>query len=120
MAQTHTPTVEQLKRALEIAQQIENLEAEMAQIVGTRDAAAGSRRGGRRNLSPEARARIVAAQKARWSKVRKTDAGAENGAAAEKGARKARGGKRKMSPATRAKMAEAARKRWAKKREGKA
>ena len=53
-------------------------------------------------MSAAGRARIIAAQKARWAKVK-----------AGKPAPKAKG-KRKMSAAARAKIAAAARARWAK------
>lgn len=79
---TTTPSVAALRRAIEITEQIEKLEAELKGIldgkgsgtpVATRSAApAAAPAPGkkRRKMSPEARARIVAAQKARWAKVR--------------------------------------------------
>lgn len=68
-------------------------------------------RTGRRTLSPEARARIVAAQKARWAKQRGGKANApKSPAAASDITAKPR---RKMSAAARKAIAEAARKRWA-------
>ncbi len=78
---TASPSVAQLKRAIKIAEQIESLEAELAGILG-RDAVA-TRKAGRKpaaapaegrktkrkyNFSPEARAKIAAAQKARWAR----------------------------------------------------
>src|SRR4249920_3529655 len=81
-------SVTQLQRALSIAQQIERLEAEMASILGSKapssspaiTRAVGTtvapRKGRRRGtISPEGRARIIAAQKARWAKVRRESAG---------------------------------------------
>ena len=66
-------------------------------------------RGGKRTMSPAARARIAAAQKARWAKQKggKTESpkAASNGASVKP--------KRKMSAAGRKAIADAARKRWA-------
>jgi hypothetical protein len=70
-------------------------------------ASKGGRRGGRRQLSAEARARIAEAQKARWASARKKSG---NGAAGG-GAKTA--GRRKMSPAARKRIADAAKQRWA-------
>ena len=68
-----------------------------------------SRRGGKRTMSPEARERIAAAQRARWAKAPKGKASAAVG----KNAAKPASGKRKMSAAGRKRIAEAARARWA-------
>lgn len=66
----------------------------------------GKQTGSRGRLSPAARARIAAAQRARWAKVR------EN-AAAEKKVVPIRG-KRTLSAAARKRIAAAQRARWAK------
>lgn len=77
-----TPTSEQLKRAIKVSQQIQQLEAELAAILG------GSKRGAKadlsvsppkRNMSPEARERIAAAQRARWAKFNKEKKKAQKG-----------------------------------------
>jgi hypothetical protein len=75
-------------------------------------AVATQKRGGKRTMSPAARARIAAAQRARWAasrgeqaKVAPAPADASGGVAAKP--------KRKMSPAGRRAIAEAARRRWA-------
>ena len=72
----------------------------------------GRKMRGRRTMSPQARARIAAAQRARWAKQKggsaskaSSDKTASNGATAKP--------KRRMSPAARKAIAEAARKRWA-------
>jgi hypothetical protein len=83
------PSLENLKRAIEVAEQIEKLQAELAAMFGGETAKAvvsttGRRRGRpakadkpakekkpRRQMSEEARARIVAAQKKRWAKIKK-------------------------------------------------
>ena len=84
---TTNPSVATLRRAIAITEQIEKLEAELKSVLrGTGAAPAASapkvassptpakakgRKGKKkRTMSPEARARIVAAQKLRWAKVR--------------------------------------------------
>src|SRR5271157_2985411 len=67
-------TVAQLKRAVEIMEQIESLQAQLASIGGRRvgrpPATRGARRGKRR-MSAAGRARIAAAARARWAKFRR-------------------------------------------------
>lgn len=87
----HIPTLEQLKRAAQLAEQIAKLEAELQAVLGgaktrgrkpgkaakSEEAAEGAkpvkkaRKKRARNMTPEARARIAEAQKARWAKFRK-------------------------------------------------
>ena len=70
-------------------------------------------RSGKRTMSPEARERIAAAQRARWAKAgagKTKSSTSDNGAAT---ASKGSSGKRKMSAAGRKRIAEAARARWA-------
>ena len=88
-------SAEQLRRAAAIKEQIDTLESELGKILGGA-VEAGS---GKRIMSASARARIAAAQKARWAKVKGTGGGAP---------------RRKMSAAARAKIAAAAKARWAK------
>ncbi len=88
-------SAEQLRRAAAIKEQIDTLESELGKILG----GAAESGTGKRVMSASARARIAAAQKARWAKVR-----GEGGAAP----------RRKMSAAARAKIAAAAKARWAK------
>lgn len=85
----------QLRRAAAIKDQIDALETELGKILGG-PAGAGS---GARVMSASARARIAAAQKARWAKVKGNSGGAP---------------RRHMSAAARAKIAAAAKARWAK------
>ncbi len=83
---THIPTLEQLKRAAGIADEIAKLEAELQSLLGGAKArgrraikavgvdakpAKKTRKKRARNMTPEARARIANAQKARWAKFRK-------------------------------------------------
>lgn len=88
---------ESIRRAAEIVQTIEQLQAELTGLFGGAPAAAPKRRGRppgvrsaqpgqsdqpkTRNMSPEGRARIAAAAKARWARVR-----AEKAKAAKKAA----------------------------------
>jgi hypothetical protein len=98
----------QLRRALEIKEQIEKLESELNSILSggqtaSRQSTTASipSRGGRRTMSAAARARIAAAQRARWAKVKGTT---QNGASRPK---------RKMSAAGRARIVAATKARWA-------
>jgi hypothetical protein len=89
----------QLRRIADLKEKIDSLQHELNQLLG------GAAPGGRRKsgMSAAGRARIAAAQKARWAKfhsVKKT---------AKAGARPGR----KMNAAARAKIAAAARARWA-------
>lgn len=121
-----TPSLDKLQRAVIIAEQIQKLEAEMASIFGGKvisNAPASAKttakktRGTKRSLSPEARERIAAAQRARWAKTKGAKASAPAAAADPKAEvkPKRRGkAKRKISPEAREKMAAAAKRRWAK------
>jgi hypothetical protein len=103
-------TVAQLKRAVAIKERMEELESELASLLGDLGRASGgvATRGPRkrRRMSASGRARIAAAARARWAKFN---------AAKGKGRVKR---KRTMSPAARAKIAAAARARWAKVKAG--
>ena len=110
----NNPTLDQWKRGLAIAEQIAALEQELAAILGGRSVPAsaaakaaptsGKRKKGK--MSAEGRARIVAAQKARWAKIR---SGAKAPAASKAPAKK----KRTMAPEVKAKLAAAMKARWA-------
>jgi len=69
-----TLTAAQLKRAVSIKQQIEKLETDLNRLLGASGAVGLRRGGGRRNLSPDARERIAAAQRKRWAAYRKAKA----------------------------------------------
>jgi hypothetical protein len=96
-------SAQQLKRALSIRERIDALQKELAAISGESTTGAA---GGRRKMSPAARAKIGAAQKLRWAKQRQASSGSSSPNPAK--------GKRKMSPAARAKISAAAKARWAK------
>jgi len=82
-----SPSIHQLRKAVKIADQIQKLEKQLAAILGGGSAPATKRRGGRPakqpaepkvkaarkkrgKLSAAGRAAIIAAQKARWAKIR--------------------------------------------------
>ena len=120
-----TPSIDQLKRAVSISEEIERLQAELARLLGdgvkvsasvSSAPAAPKARKGKRGLSAEGRARIAAAQKARWAKMK----GASPAAAAEapKPARKGRA-KRVLSPEARARIVAAVKRRWARQKKAK-
>ena len=99
-------SVEQLRRAVTVKEQIEALETELSQLLGEAAPAAAAapvtvRR--RRKMSAAARAKIGAAQKARWAKTKPS-----------KTPKPVKTARRKMSAAARAKMAEVAKARWKK------
>jgi hypothetical protein len=87
MALTTTLTLEQLKRAVQIRENMETLQAELNAILsgeaqprrrgrkpGSGAAAAAStptKKKGKRTMSPEARERIAAAQRRRWAKQKR-------------------------------------------------
>lgn len=107
-----------LRRAAEIKERIDALNAELAGILNDESAAVPTtvgKRGGGRTMSAAGRARIAAAARARWAKIR-----AEKGGGTDQSASKPAGKRRTMSPAARKKISEAAKARWAKIRAQKA
>ena len=115
-------SVTELRKVLQIKEEIVSLESQLAALLGGRSAAPAApaavkgakrgpkpgKRGGRRQLSPEARERIAAAQRARWAKQR-------GGKPAKTVVAKPgkRGGRRQLSPEARERIAAAQRARWA-------
>jgi hypothetical protein len=103
-------TPAQLRHAADLKEKIESLQHELSRLHVSTDGAvstAAPAKRARRKISAAGIARIRAAQKARWAKVK---------GAAKPGKR----GPRKMSAAARAKIAAAARARWARVRAAKA
>ncbi len=101
----HGLSAKQLRRAADLKERIATLQNELEQYLGAVVSSVSNfltppKRKSR--MSAAGRARIIAAQKARWAKVN-----------AGKPAAKTKG-KRKMNAAARAKIAAAARARWAK------
>jgi hypothetical protein len=127
-----TPSIDQLKRAIAVSEQIQKLESELASILGSSAkvsapakvasvAAAKPAKKTRKGLSAAGRARIAAAQKARWAKV-KGDAAPAAAAPAPKAAAKSKSKgkvKRVLSPEARARIVAAVKRRWAKARKAK-
>ena len=122
---TNTPSIGQLKRAVEIAEKIESLQAELASLFGSASAAAPkvqstkpSQKSGRRTLSPEARAKIAASTRARWARIKGTATAspkAASPAAKPAAAVKKKGG---LSDEGRARLAAMMKARWAAKKKG--
>jgi hypothetical protein len=97
-------SAQQLRRAADIQEKIAALQDELSQYLGGSISSRTPARRGKRRMSAAGRARIIAAQKARWAKVN-----AAKGPATSSPKTK----KRKMSAAAKAKIAAAARARWA-------
>jgi hypothetical protein len=94
---------DELRRAAAIKDQIHALATKLHRILGSRTSEGASRVRRRRKMSPAARAKIAAAQRARWAKQR--------GTKAPKAAVKPR---RKVSAAARNRLSQLAKARWAK------
>ena len=108
-------TASQLRHAADLKEQIEKLEQELNQLQGAKavPVSAPAPKRAVRKFTAAGIARIRAAQKARWAKIK--------GAAKSAGAAKpAKAGRRKMSAEARAKIAAAAKARWARVRAEKA
>jgi hypothetical protein len=95
-----TLSAKQLRRAADLQDKITSLQKELASYLGGPALSVATPGRKKRRMSAAGRARIIAAQKARWAKF--------------KGAKPAKKAKRSMSAAARAKIAAAARARWAK------
>jgi len=108
MSNINDLTVAQLKRAVEIMEEIESLQAQLTSIGGRgagRPPGTKGRKTGKRRMSAAGRARIAAAAKARWARFRR-GAGAVRAAKAPK--------RKRFSSAARARLSAAAKARWAK------
>jgi hypothetical protein len=109
----------QLVRAAQLKERIEGLEAELAEILSSDTRLSGSSTSGanvsgksaqrKGPISAEGKARIVAAQKARWAKFRK-----ERGLGSKPASASAGAPRRTMSAAAKAKIRAVAKARWAK------
>ena len=106
-------SVSDLRKAANLKERIEALEKKLSQLIGSATKAESApvvTRKKKRGMSAAGRARIVAAQKARWAKIK-----AAKGGAKAKPAKKKRG----MSPEGRARIIAAQKARWAKVKAGK-
>src|SRR5690349_441437 len=88
----------ELRRAAELKEKIESLQSDLNQLLGSPAQPVGNGTSKKRHLSAAAIARIRAAQKARWAKVRRTPVEQRP--------------KRRMTAAGRARLAALARARW--------
>jgi hypothetical protein len=95
-------TTAQLNRAADLKEQIKAMNEELASLLGA-SAPAPTKSPKKGKMSAAGKAKIVAAQKARWAKLK-----------AAKPAVKAPAKKRKMSASAKAKISAAAKARWAK------
>lgn len=112
----HNLPVAVLKEAVAIREQIENLQQRLNHLLSGSGSAAplavssasaeAGRRGGRRQISPEGRARIAAAARARWARERMQKAQGMSAVTA------APPRKRQLSPEARQRIADAVRRRW--------
>ena len=105
-------TPSQLKRAAAIKEHIEQLNKELRSILGvSANSAGGSTKS--RTMSPFARRKIAATQKARWVKLRRAKSATRSAQPAAKAKKKT------MSPAARAKLSAKLKAYWASKKSGK-
>jgi hypothetical protein len=91
----------QLRRAAKIQDKIEALQSKLNRLLGSTDDAGAPRK--RRKMSAAGRARMAAAQQARWAKQHGTKPGKTTATR-----------KRTMSAAARKRLAQLAKARWAK------
>jgi len=91
-----------LRRIAKLKEKIDSLQRKLSRIVDGAGVATGAKR--KSGMSAAGRARIAAAQRARWAKVR----------TAKKSPKTTGKGRRTLSSAAKAKIAAAARARWAK------
>lgn len=102
-------SIETLKEALQIKEEIASLEARLNKILGSGEvpspfSAPLPTKKGRKKMSAAARAKIAAAQKARWAKLKGTS---------DSPVVKSKMKKRKLSPEGRARIIAAQKARWA-------
>jgi len=102
-----------LQRAVALKERIVALETELCEIIGVPSPLAfiqdklGGKTKTKKTRSPAARAKMAAAQRARWARVKGKSAPTSLAVTASRKPR------RKMSPKVRAKLAELAKARWA-------
>jgi hypothetical protein len=103
-------SLSRLERAIGIRRRIDALEREFSSLFGGKGGGTAPKAGGqRRRMSPAARAKIAAAARARWAKIKGRGAAK---AAPKKGGRK-KGG---LTPAGRRKLSQMMKARWAARR----
>ena len=105
-------TISQLKRAAAIKEQVEALNKELGSILGA-SAKSGAASKKKRSMSASAKKKIAAAQRARWSNLRRATSGTLSVKPAATAAKKT------MSRATKAKLSAKLKAYWAAKKAGK-
>ena len=111
-----TLSLDQLKRAVVLKEQIAALESELAGFLGgSQPAAVAAPAPGKRSLSEATKAKMRAAHQARWAKIRAGKSAPKAAPTAPKAP-----AKRKMTAVGRAAIAAGARARWAKVKAAKA
>ena len=111
--------LEKLEEALSIKRQIASLEARLSSLFGASSKAAADKGAttsggrGRRKMSPAARAKIAAAQRARWARAKGEGSAAKKTTTARP--KKRRSG---LTAAGRKKLSENMKARWAARRKG--
>ncbi len=123
---SNNPSIDQLKQALIISEQIEKLQAQLASIFGgsspapaPKAAAKATGKPGRRSMSSEAREKIAAAARARWAKVKGTTSSKTAAPAkASTPAAKPPGKKGGLTDEGRARLAAMMKARWAARKKG--
>jgi hypothetical protein len=103
-------TVNQLKRAVSIKEQLENLGRELGNIFDSSADSTAAGRNKRRGMSAAQRRKIAATQKARWAKLRRAKPPTRSAKRAAKATKKS------MSPAARAKLSAKLKAYWAAKK----
>ncbi len=121
MATFHELSTAQLRQALQLREQIEVLQRKLGVLLGGERSASATvaktkkpvgRPAGKRTMSAAARAKIAAAQKARWAKTK------EPAAPAAKSSAKVAKKKGGLTTEGRAKLAAAMKARWAARKKG--
>ena len=108
----HTISVEVLKEAIAIKEQIVTLEHKLEKLItGKAPSTAAPAEQPRKGMSTATRAKIAATAKARWAKIKGTVVKADKAVVAS--VKKA---KSKLSPEGRARIVAAMKKRWAEKK----
>ena len=104
-------TINQLKRAAAIKEQIEALNKELRNLLGA-PAESGAAPKKKRTMSASVKRKIAVAQKTRWANLRRVKS-------ATRSVKPAAKAKKKVSPATKAKLSAKLKAFWAAKKAGK-
>ena len=115
MANTSSLSLQTLRDAVKLQEQIENLQGRLANIIGGNRSSTNAPKStakGSRKMSAAGRARIAAAAKARWAKLKGGKSGSSKAAAKPKAAAK-KSTRKGLTPEGRARLAAAMKARWA-------